>query len=329
MKNTEKQKSNFYHMNSNYISNQYSSTFSTVAPKSNKYSSNQVIKKDSNVIDFICQKQKFKMQKFFDEKRTKIFLKSKNDALMEIHLEDEIISFNENYDNKFDNNIQTVKKEVTNKEKNKLYKYKSISPRKKRSHKTKNKKENKIKNEKKLKNINNKSTESSEEDNNSIIKGKDDSNEMDCIYKLIINNINENEDNLDKKINKEIQRIESKKVCNKFNSKYNSNFSCSPKHRRKGIKNKKFHNIFESDSRLNPFDFSKSKKDLMINDDIEASSINNEVELNKNNTTKNLVAFNSTNKKKLFDANNLVRKINEMEKNSDHDSLISILSDLK
>ena len=324
MKNAEKQKSDLYQMNINYNSNQYSSTFSTNAPKSNKYSTNKEIKKDINIIDFIGQKQKFKMEKFFDEKRTKKFLKLKNEALMEIQLDDEKISSNDKYDDKCNNNKHMVKN-VRDKENKELYKYKSTSPRKKRVQSKKNIKENKEKNEKKLININSKSPDNNEDGNNSIIEEEDDSNDMECIYKLIINNINENEDILDKKLDKEIERIESKKISSKIKSKYNSNYSCSPKYKRKGFTNKKFNNIFASDYRLNPFEFSDIQKDLMVNDDIEASSISDKAEPNKNNTTKNLLAFNNKDKNNLFDNKNMAKKFNEIEKSSEYNSLKNLL----
>ena len=87
MQSNEKIKSNFY--NSNYNSQQYLSTFASpiIMPK-NKVTS-KIKEKQLNLLDFITQKNKFKMKKFFDQKATKKFLESKNLAMMDLNLDDE------------------------------------------------------------------------------------------------------------------------------------------------------------------------------------------------------------------------------------------------
>ena len=87
MQANEKIKSTFY--NSNYNSQQYLSTFASPKPMPKKIISNNRKEKQLNLLDFITQKNKFKMKKFFDQKATKKFLESKNLALMELNLDDE------------------------------------------------------------------------------------------------------------------------------------------------------------------------------------------------------------------------------------------------
>jgi hypothetical protein len=83
----EKIKSNFY--NSNYNSQQYLSTFASPKTMPKNLISSKIKEKQRNLLDFITQKNKFKMKKFFDQKTTKKFLESKNLAMMELNLDDE------------------------------------------------------------------------------------------------------------------------------------------------------------------------------------------------------------------------------------------------
>jgi hypothetical protein len=87
MQANEKVKSNFY--NSNYNSQQYLSTFASPKTMPKNLISSKIKEKQRNLLDFITQKNKFKMKKFFDQKTTKKFLESKNLAMMELNLDDE------------------------------------------------------------------------------------------------------------------------------------------------------------------------------------------------------------------------------------------------
>lgn len=87
MQANEKIKSNFH--NSIYYSQQYLSTFASPIPMPKKIISSKTKEKQLNLLDFINQKNKFKMKKFFDQKTTKKFLENKKIAMMELNLSDE------------------------------------------------------------------------------------------------------------------------------------------------------------------------------------------------------------------------------------------------
>lgn len=87
MQANEKVKSNIH--NSNYCSQQYLSTFASPIPLPKKINPSKIKEKQLNLHDFINQKNKFKMEKFFDQKATKKFLEYKNLAMMEFNLSDE------------------------------------------------------------------------------------------------------------------------------------------------------------------------------------------------------------------------------------------------
>ena len=88
--------------NHNSIQKQKSSDFSTKTETNNrKNNSNYNIQKIENPLDFIRQKKKFTLYNYFDKKGTKDFLESKEQAMMEIKLdEDEVIINNSNKYNK-------------------------------------------------------------------------------------------------------------------------------------------------------------------------------------------------------------------------------------
>ena len=107
----EKIKSNFY--NSNYNSQQYLSTFASPVPMPKKIFPRKIKEKQLNLLDFITQKKKFKMEKFFDQKATKKFLENKNKAMMELNLDDELDEFynkeNKSYSAKKNNKNKRAK----------------------------------------------------------------------------------------------------------------------------------------------------------------------------------------------------------------------------
>jgi len=86
MQINEKIKSNIH--NSNYNSQQYLSTFASPLTMPKKLNQSKIKEKQLNLHDFINQKNKFKMEKFFDQKATKKFLENKSKALMELNLSD-------------------------------------------------------------------------------------------------------------------------------------------------------------------------------------------------------------------------------------------------
>ena len=93
MLHEEKFKNNFFYSKSSNNSNKYLSNFA-IASKNIKNSFFKDSRKELGIIDFIKQKKKFYMPDFFDEKNTKKFLYSKEKAMMEIKLNDELVILN-------------------------------------------------------------------------------------------------------------------------------------------------------------------------------------------------------------------------------------------
>ena len=188
----------------------------------NKKSTNNNItsskKKILNLIEFIKQKNKFFIQSAFDANGTREFLASKEVAMREIKINDEIID--ENLTNlkkvKFDSNNKIEYENNKNKNSPKIPNGKrTISPRKSRkSHKMKSTiqlfpKDNIIE-PKRTK----KSKKFKHNKSNIIIFNKEN-NDNDSIhndiYKFIIENANESEENFNKKLQKKLKKVEKKK----------------------------------------------------------------------------------------------------------------------
>ena len=328
--NIEKKKSHFYtdHLHPNSHTN-----FETL-PKNTKNSTFYNSKKELNINDFINQKNKFYIQDFFNEKEAKIFLYSKKQALMEINLDDDKNISNNEYEieiNKMNNNI--LKTELMNKsdteennqhhKKNKKNKKdKSASPKRKRAR------------SKKIKHNNNDNdfgfkqlfTVNAYDKNDN---DKDNSHDSTLIYKFIIDNANETEENFFKKLKKEIKRVETKK---EIQPKRNTNVIMKSL----TIKNSVIKNNKNNKSEINPFDFNETAKNLMTKEDIEVSSIGKDDKSTKEKD-KNPIKTWGTMYKTIKTKNNLLNKkgISEKSKNakiaengSDKKSLISLLSEL-
>ena len=146
-----------------------------------------------------------------------------------------------------------------------------------------------------------------------------DSKESDYFYKFIIDNVNDSEDEFQKKLEKVLKKVENKRKQNK--------------NKKKLIKDKKTvvdktDEIFRSNSVKNPkkrdnlFIYSEKTKNLMENEEIDISSIDNDDQnIHKNHIVKNNVKL---------DKNNIF--FGEKEKNfieDKNDSLESFLSELK
>lgn len=189
-----------------------------------------------NIINFIKQKNKFKVQDLFDEKNSKKFLDSKNEAMNEIFLNDEL---------DIDNNIKKDKKE-----KNRKSKYDSSTKVLKSQY------------------LNEKTSDTDNKiEYNKTNKLDNSSNDGDFIYKFILENANESEEIFRKKLKKEMKRRDSK---NKNSEKYFSKFSESKYDKKKKKISGKRQSLFKGQ---NPFKFSEIAKTHMINQQIEASSI--------------------------------------------------------
>ena len=268
-----------------------------------------------NIIDFINQKDKFKIQNIFDEKGTKNFLLSKEKALMEIQLNDDNsdkISNNSN-NNSLKEEKPKIKKNKT--KKNSIDNSKQASPRKKKGKSEKNKDLKKVKTEKCAKIKNNKYFSKIEQNDSTD----------DHLYKFIINNADESEDIFMKKLSKEIKIVENNK--NKEKDKINKKIY-------KSVTNDK-NSLQKKNQLLNPFYFSETAKKLMVNENIEISNIkDNTIIPSKTPINTNPTSYtsnkNESNKKNIFTEQETLVKYND-NKNIDMNdkiSLMSILSDL-
>lgn len=329
---------------------------SLIKGKNMKYSAP---KKFLNVIDFISQKNKFYMEDSFDFRGTREFLASKEVAMREIKLNDEIFEEKSKKKKKecSQNNLLTLdfnyyqESDKRNNKSSKITGKYSISPRKSRKKSKKlslNIKTTEIKKYKKRsskgtkngiptpksKNTNknikeNSSYLGSNKEINNIIYNNNNANNS-YIYKFFIDNANETEENFQKKLKKEIKKVES---INKLNKKDNHQRRSLSKGDLKHKKPKRMNSVIirKSNDSQSLFKFSEYSKNLMIIDDISISSIGYKKERDCNSSKK-------ANKKKIkrkygsIQMNNkqIKERIKQkIEKNdSDKDSIISILSEL-
>ncbi len=339
-----------------------------------------------NVIDFIKQKNKFFLENSFDDKGTREFLASKEVAMRVIKLNDEIIPEEEEKGrriSKTNKNLLNLNfmsgndKEKHEKTKSaKSLRKNTISPRKSRkNHKKINNKDFNIepkeivhKKSRKLKKNSNKikdkiteiesKVDSSNLDSksnnsykgNNIIFDKSSKGSQSKIYKFFIDNANEPDENFQKKLKKELKKVEN------LSQKKDKDKDKKSKIKRKSISKEDL--PYKRPKRLNSviipknketqstFMFSEINKKLMINDDLSLSSIgeqNVNLTPNINNNKKKLKREYNTiqmNNKQIRERihqkvskdikdekENIYKTASKME-NSEKDSIISILSDL-
>ena len=321
MLNEGKFRNKFFYSKSSNNSHKYLSNFA-IQSKNLKNSFFKESRKELGIIDFIKEKKKFFMPDFFDEKNTKKFLCSKEKAMMEIKLNEDLLISNNG--NEFD--IEINKRKAKNK-----IRHESASPRKERN---KSKKTKITKNINKFKSIEDKITL---KNNNKKISENNKSNSNDSkenyIYKYIIDNADDSEDNFFNNLKKEIKKVENKKenIKNKDDNIYRT---FSTKKSRKS-KNLKINNNI--DKKRNSFKFNENIKYLMVNDELELSSINNDDSFEQDKNPKKTFGTCCMKNKKdivknsLFGEKKIVEKniVNEyIEIDSPQQSLISILSDL-
>ena len=339
-----------------------------------------------NVIDFIKQKNKFFLENSFDVKGTREFLASKEVAMRVIKLNDEIIPEEEEKGrriSKTNKNLLNLKfmsgndKEKHEKTKStKSVRKNTISPRKSRkNHKKINNKDfiiepkeivhkksrklkknsNKIKDkiteiESKVDSSNLDSKSNNSYKGNNIIFDKSSKGSQSKIYKFFIDNANEPDENFQKKLKKELKKVEN------LSQKKDKDKDKKSKIKRKSISREDL--PYKRPKRLNSviipknketqstFMFSEINKKLMINDDLSLSSIgeqNVNLTPNINNNKKKLKREYNTiqmNNKQIRERihqkaskdikdekENIYKTASKME-NSEKDSIISILSDL-
>ena len=332
---------------------------SLITGKNMKYN---IPKKCLNVIDFIKQKNKFFIENSFDVRGTREFLASKEVAMREIKLNDEIIKEKKNKKDCSHQSLLALDfnnyKEIylKNKSAKMAGKY-SISPKKSR---TKSKKlslkdketiQNKKRSSKKTKDRMStpKSRNKSIKENSSyldsnkdfnILYGKKIDDDDNNIYKFFIDNAKETEENFQKKLKKEIKKVESIKKKNKKIHR-----KSLTKDEIKYKRPKRMNSVIVQKETQSLFMFSEYSKNLMVNDDISISSIGFKNErvclspkkINKKKVKRAYGSIQMNNKqikerirqkieKNIEDNNN--NEIKKMEINSDKDSIISILSDL-
>ena len=237
-------------------------------------------------LDFIKQKKKFIIQDSFDKRGAKNFLKSKEEAMMEIKLDDEILEETKDK-NKYNTNSSFVEtKPDTNYSKNsdKIRKRTiTISPvlRKKKSKFGKSKKNQFGK----IIGDNQNSEKNTDNANNIFINNKilEDSKGSDFVYKFFLENANETEDNFQKKYEKIMENAKNKQKNtnlkqNKYHTTIDKNQGNIPKFNSAKVKKK----------RVSIFDFSEHAKNLMKNDGLDESLIsiindNNKKSVKRNN----------------------------------------------
>ena len=271
-------------------------------------------------LDFIKQKKRFIIQDSFDIRGSKNFLKAKEEAMMEIKLDDEILEeIKAENKNKYNTNSSFVETKNDTKKfhraKKRTY---TISPvlrkkkskygrKSKHSHFAKNIVENKNR-EKNTNNIENIFI------NNNI---DHDSKGSDYFYKFILENANETEDNFQKKFDKIIKDAENKqKNKNSKKSQYHSTLYENQKNLQK------YNSAKVKRKKISIFDFSEQAKNLMRHEGLKESSILSESDnkkLSKRNTFDN-IKFSHKN-------NNAFQKLEDKSivNNSNKDSIFSIL----
>ena len=253
-----------------------------------------------NVINFIKQKNKFKIPDIFDEKNSKKFLDSKSEAMREINLNDEF-------------EIETNNK--PKKEHKRASKYMSSRKIIKPQY------------------INEKTSDTDNKFEIKTNKIENDSNNSDFIYKFILENANDSEEIFRKKLRKEMKRRDTK---NKNSERYFSKFSESKYDRKKKKVSGKRQSLFRGP---NPFKFSESAKKKMMNINIEESSINSSnfndsiniipskiskiSKISDNDGKDEINLFN-----KDIENKNINNSINDFEIDSDRENFLNILSGL-
>ena len=354
-KKTNKKKHSSFNVLSQQVQKNKTNIASTLNSTNNtKINSNTSSKKIETPLDFIKQKNKFKIHDLFDVKGTKDFLASKEDAMKEIQLEDEIINEKDTNNKKIINTIcSTLDSKIGSciKEKNSKKKKlkKDLFNSKITNNDNKNQANNEIKKTKKkdkiIKSENNSDNNSSSDNNILIIDKRTSGSDSNLFYKFIIDNANESDDKFNEKLEKIKKKIKNKKKNKNENENEKEKAiykSCTTKKKLSNITPKKkiteieevtrYHSVRGVKKMNNIFAFSEKAKNLMTNDDdIELSSIGHNCNIKKSSP------------KKLSKINN-IKVINKKEKNNNiifgeeekafingnkKDSIISILDELK
>ena len=319
----KKKKGSNFTVNVQIIPQMKISNFSTFSKVNNPKDLSHELPMMITPLDFIKQKKKFIIQDSFDKRGAQNFLKSKEEAMMEIKLDDEILDDIKNKNNCNSNSYFFETNPDTNYYKNSdrvKQRKNTISPilSKRKS------KFGKIKYSHFVKNIDdNKNSEKNINNFDNIFinnKNEDDSKGSDFVYKFILDNANETEDNFQKKYEKIIKDAENKqKNKNLKNNIYQTTI----------VKNKrnsqKYKSVKVKKKRLSTFTFSEIAKNLMKNEGLKESSISitsdNNIKLAKRNSVVNSVKISRKN-------NDVFLEQKDIEDSKNEESIISILGNL-
>ena len=311
----KKKKGSNFSINTQIIPKVRTSNFITFSKVNNNKDISHDLPIMTTPLDFIRQKKKFIIQDSFDKRGSKNFLKSKEEAMMEIILDDEIFDENKNKYNTNNSFIETNADTTYTKNIERRRRMNTISPvlRKRKTKNGKSKYSNFVKNIDE-----NANTEKKNNDNYNIFinnKNNDNSKGSDYLYKFILDNANETEDNFQKKFDKIVKEAENQqKNKNLKKAKYHSTLyeNQGNSHRYNSTKNKK--------KKISIFEFSEQAKLLMKKEGLEESSIsstsNNKKLLKKNSFNSKIVS-----RKNVFLEQNEIGIVN----NKNKDSLFSIL----
>ena len=320
------------------IHNRSSSTFSISSSiNNNKNISNEIPSKISTPIDFIKHKKKFVIPDSFDINGANNFLAEKEVAMMTINLEDDILeenmgkNFKKSNKNLFnldsgnysflEENKKIENKIVEGKKNNNAKKtsnYKLINSTSKKKKKSKyisyfqsniNSNINSNSNSNFKNNIksNLESINDSNGNNKFFIFNHHDSKKSDYLYKFIIENANETDDNFHKKFEKVVKEMETKKP-NQLNVHKNKKLYIHNSSTSNMIvkENGKSNNESKSKKCGSIFMFSENSRKMMINDSEigESSIIENDVmiyhEKDKINNNKKNIANSEKNEVNIY-----------------------------
>ena len=237
--NIQQKTSSFFYINSTKInSEQKNKSLSTIYSNINsKNLSEENPQKLETPLDFIIQKKKFNLDSIFNAKGTKDFLASKEKAMMEIQLDDEINHHKKHKKKRKNSTLIQIKypkieskNEGNIKNKNKIKKKSVtfISKEDKHNNIRIKKAPTKKKIDTKFNNMENKKNVQNSKDYNDntfliIDKLNENSQESNYFYKFILNNVNDSEDIFYKKYENMAKSVENKlrknKKCKKLSKK--------------------------------------------------------------------------------------------------------------
>ena len=342
-KNIKKKNSSFFNATTQVVSQPRLSNFNEYSNMNySKDNSNLNHKKIENPLDFIKQKKRFFLHNCFDVDGAKNFIESKEIAMKEIKLYEDILYNEDNL--KTDGLLSDIDNNPINKKNSKIKK-KKASDKSVKENDNKNKNDNRYKKaitkKKKSKcknngiiNDNNNSKENSDKHNNIFFVDKkdneskeDESKDNEYFYKFIIDNADESEEKFHKKLERVIKKVETQKQRIKkekiFGRAFTTNKINQDKETQKCRSAKK-------NTRSNFFVFSEKAKNLMTHDDLELSSISSAYKILRTAKDDAVSNYNKLSKK---EDNNENKKIfgeeeNRYINNAIKDSIVSILDNL-